>query len=100
MKLVPLSEINDSIEFWRGTRFRLYEIGLNVPEELDYYEYMLAVVPGDSEYMLLTCVEGYKSGSALALVKTEIGSGKRCVTAKSMKYSMGVDNVYLLDDSE
>ena len=37
---------------------------------------MLAGVPGESEYMLLTCVEGYKSGSALALVKTSEDKSK------------------------
>ena len=48
----------------RNWWFRQYEIGLNVEnKEDDFYEYMLTEMPGESEYMLLICVEGYKSGS-------------------------------------
>jgi hypothetical protein len=96
MKITPLADIADNVEFWRGTRFRQYGIGLNVEKaEDDFYEYMLTLVPGESEYLLLTCVEGYKSGSPLAFVKTEISKNLKCVTASSMKLSMGVENVYL-----
>jgi len=56
---------------------------------------MLTIVPGESEYLLLTCVEGYKSGSPLAFVKTE--PNEMYVTAKSLKYSIGIENVYLLN---
>ncbi|WP_179007811.1 hypothetical protein [Winogradskyella forsetii] len=97
MKKQPIIEIDDSREFYRGTRFRQYGIGLNVKrKDDDYYEYMLTIVPGESDYLLLTCVEGYKSGSPLALVKTE--ANEMYVTAKSLKRSMGIENVYLLND--
>ena len=52
-------------------------------------------MPGESEYMLLICVEGYKSGSLLALVKTSEDKNKFIVTSKAVKYSMGIENVYL-----
>ena len=75
-----------------------YEIGLNVSrKEDDYYEYMLAEIPGERDYMLLTCVEGYKSGSALAFVKTASDKSKFVITGKAIKYSMGTENVYLLE---
>lgn len=94
--LKPLDTIPDEQEFCKGTRFRQYEIGLNVEnKEDDFYEYMLAEIPGEREYMLLTCVEGYKSGSALALVKTSEDKSKFIVTSKAVKYSMGIENVYL-----
>lgn len=97
--LTPLAEIPDDEEFWKGTRFRQYEIGLNVENKKDdFYEYMLAELPGESEYMLLTCVEGYKSGSALALVKTSEDKSKFIVTSKAVKYSMGIENIYLIKE--
>ncbi|MCD8528971.1 MAG: hypothetical protein LRY27_03185 [Chitinophagales bacterium] len=69
--MIALKNIDDNHVFWKGTRFRLYSIGLNVAnKEDDYYEYMLAEIPVNKDYMLLTCVEGYKAGCALALVKT------------------------------
>ena len=96
MTLIPLKNIDDEIEFWKGTRFRQYEVGLNVDnKEDDYYEYMLAEIPGEKDFMLLTCVEGYKSGSALTLVKTTEDKSKFIVNGKAMKYSMGTENTYL-----
>ena len=92
---IPISELNDTYEFWRGSRFRQYGIGLNVnsPEE-DYYEYMLCEIPGNRDEMLLTCCEGYKSGCALAYVKTIEDKTKFKVDAKAIKYSMGEENIY------
>lgn len=29
MKLIPLKKIKDDQEYWKGSRFRQYEIGLN-----------------------------------------------------------------------
>lgn len=99
MKLIPLKDIKDDAELWRGTRFRQYKIGLNVKNEKDdFYEYMLAEIPGDREHMLLTCVEGYKSGCALAFVKTANDKSKIVVDGKSIKYSMGTKHTYLLLD--
>jgi hypothetical protein len=96
--LIQLAEIPDDRFFYRGTRFRLYDIGLNVEnKEDDYYEYMLAIIPGETEFMLLTCVEGYKSGNALALVK--MNENGNAVTGKAMKFSMGSDNAYLIEEN-
>jgi len=68
--LIPLEAIKDDELFWRGTRFRQYGVDPNVEnKEEGFYEYMLAEIPGERDFMLLTCVEGYKSGCALALVK-------------------------------
>ncbi|NOQ72928.1 MAG: hypothetical protein GQ574_13045 [Crocinitomix sp.] len=96
--LIPLDEISSNKLFWKGTRFRLYNVGLNVENSVDdYYEYMLAEYPGDGEFMLLTCVEGYKSGSTLALVKTIQDKSKLAVNGKALKFSMGTENTYLLN---
>lgn len=99
MKLTPLKDVYDEQEFWRGTRFRQYKVGLNVEnEEEDYYEYMLAEIPGEKDYMLLTCVEGYKAGIALALVKMAEDKSKRVVKGKAVKYSMGTKNTYVIEE--
>lgn len=53
--LTPLLKISDEEPFYKGTRFRHYEIGLNFEnEEDDFYEYMLAEIPGEVNFMLLT----------------------------------------------
>ncbi len=99
MKLKPLKDTDDNQEFWKGTRFRQYEIGLNVEKkEDDFYEYMLAEIPGEKDYMLLTCVEGYKAGSALALVKTSEDKSKFVIEGKAIKYSMGIENTYSIEE--
>ena len=99
MKLIPLKDVKDDAEFWKGTRFRSYNVGMNVTNnEDDYYEYMLVEIPGGNEHMLLTCVQGYKSGSALALVKTALDKTKLIVDGKSIKKSLGIDESYLIEE--
>ena len=99
LQLLPLKDINDEKEFCKGTRFRQYGIGLNVDDKNDdFYEYMLAEIPSERNFMLLTCVEGYKSGSALALVKTIEDKTKFIVNGKAIKYSMGIENTYLKEE--
>ncbi|MDH7913041.1 hypothetical protein [Winogradskyella sp. SYSU M77433] len=95
-EIIPLKDIDNDKEFYKGTRFRQYEIGLNFTKKEDnFYEYMLAEVPGNNDYMLLTCVVGHKSGSALAWVKTISDKSRFVVNAKALKYSMGTENTYL-----
>ncbi|PKR82280.1 hypothetical protein CW751_02820 [Brumimicrobium salinarum] len=95
MKKQAIIEVADNKKFYCGTRFRQYKIGLNVKsKEENYYEYMLIIVPGEVDHLLLTCVEGYKSGNSLAFVKAE--PNEMYVTAKSLKSSMGIDNAYLV----
>jgi len=97
MRLIPLKKIKDNDEFWRGTRFRLYNVGQNVKRKRDdYYEYMLAEIPSDIKYMLLTNVKGYKSGAALTLVKIKKSKTKIVVTGKAIKFSMGTEGTFLL----
>ena len=58
---------------------------------------MLTEIPDDRDFMLLTCVEGFKSGSALALVKTSENKSKFIVDRRDIKYSMGIENTYLIE---
>ncbi len=98
--LKPLSEIQDSELLLVGTRFRQYGIGLNVatPEE-DYYEYMLAHNVSEPEFVLLTCVEGYKSGSTLALVKAAPET-PYAVLGSAIKYSMGTNKTFMIVEDD
>lgn len=97
--MIPLKDIHDTVEFWRGTRFRKYNVGLNVQHKMeDYYEYMLAENPSEPEYFLLINVVGYKSGSVLALVKVSEVKNRDVVTAGAVKNSLGVEDVYVLED--
>ena len=92
-----IKEIDDNTKFYRGTRFIQYVSGINAnSDNEDYYEYMLTIIPGESKFLLLTCVKGYKSGNPLALVKTELN--EMCVTAESIKRSMGIEDVYLINE--
>ena len=102
MDLIPLSDIPDSHEFWHGNIFRQFKVGMNIEDKSqDYYDYMLADIPGNYEYMLLTNVTRdagkYKAGLALALVKINLGS-RRVVLAEAVKYSMGVEDVYWIKE--
>jgi len=91
----PLKEIDDNQIISQGTRFRQYNIGLNVIDtEDDYYEYMLVNNPSEPEYLLLVCVEGYKSGHSLALVKA---IDSYSVNGKAIKNSMGIKNTFILN---
>jgi len=88
IKLIAIADIDDKLNIWKGTRFRHYNVGLNVKDKKDdYYEYMLVEIPGENEYMLLTCVKGYKSGSALSLVKTSNENNKFIVKGKAINLS-------------
>lgn len=102
MELIPLKDIPDDHEFWHGSRFRQFNVGLNVKDKSeDYYDYMLADIPGNYEHMLLTNVTQdagkHKAGLALALVKINLGNA-RVVLAEAMKYSMGVENVFWIKE--
>ena len=100
-KLIPLVEVPDDREFWVGTRFRRFKVGMNVQDKTqDYYDYMLANVPGESDYMLVVNVTQdagrYKAGGSMCMVKTLDGVNRFVVTGKALKASVGTDNIFLL----
>jgi len=90
MRIIKLTDVEDSEEFYLGTRFRIYNVGLNESDESeDFYEYILAEIPAEKEHMLLTNVIGHKSGKALAYVKTKRESNSFVVTGNDVKFSIG-----------
>lgn len=99
IRLIPLKDISDDHDFWRGTRFRIYNVGENVKDKSeDFYEYMLAQIPGDDKYFLATNVLGYKSGAALALVKISSDENKIVVKGKTLKASIGIEDTFVVAD--
>ena len=99
-KWIPLADIDDKMEIWKGNRFRQYNVGLNVTDKKqDYYEYMLTEIPGEKQFMLLTCVEGYKAGSALTYVKTVKDVNKFIIEGSEIKLSMGINDTYILTNN-
>lgn len=57
---------------------------------------MLSYNPSEPEYLLLTCVEGHKSGHSLALVKSILGN-PYAINGASIKHSMGIENVFMIN---
>lgn len=72
-QIVSLHEIAGDVEFYRGTRFRQYAVGLRgVAEQDDYYEYML-VDDDTTAYMLLVNISSeagkHKAGNVPCYVQ-------------------------------
>lgn len=101
IKQTKLSEFDDKHQFSIGTFLRIY--GVNdlaaKKEEDDYYEYMIADIPGDSEYKLITNVSRevtvFKSGYALTMAKTT--NGTNWISAMELKRVVGVDKTYVIE---
>ena len=98
-QLIPLSEIAGEVEFFRGTRFRLYKVGMsNVNEEDDFYEYML-VDDHDSHMLLVNSSSEngrIKAGNVVCYVQKMPNVNRAVVTAAAMQYSMGLANMFLV----
>ena len=101
MKKTKLETYKDDHKFSIGTYIRMYNvnsIAAKRPED-DYYDYMIADVPGESKFKLITNVSTGKtkgkSGYALALVKTI--ENTNLVSAEALKFSIGVENIYILE---
>ena len=102
IKRIKLSEFDDKHQFPIGTYLRIYDVNdmAAKKEEDDYYEYMIADIPGDSEYKLITNVSRevtvFKSGYALAMAKTI--EGTNWISAKELKRVVGEDKTYIIED--
>lgn len=99
---IPLQEIAGDVEFYRGTRFRRYGVGLNgVAEKDDYYEYML-VDTDTTSYMLFVNVSSesgsHKAGHVSCYVQKLVDVNRAVVTAEAIKYSVGKEHMYLMQE--
>lgn len=101
MKKIELKTYKDDHKFSIGTFIRMYNVHSLAADkaEDDYYDYMIADIPGESNFKLITNVSTGvtkgKSGYALAMVKTIANTN--WVSAASLKYSIGVDDIYIIE---
>lgn len=101
--MIKLTDIDETREFWSGTKLRKYKVGLNTPNaDEDYYDYILAYAPWDKESMMLVNItEGIgknKSGSVYAgVLSVKLETGKAIVTKSSFQHTLeDFENWYLL----
>jgi hypothetical protein len=89
---IKLSEIDDNLKLWRGTKIRLV---LAEPYGKDeYWDYMLVYVPDDSGYMLLVNVTpGSPKAGAVFRSKVKIDHSKEEAVVKKadLKKAFGED---------
>jgi hypothetical protein len=101
IKKIELSEFTDEHQFSIGTYIRIYGVKdlAAKKDEDDYYEYMLADIPGDSEFKLITNVSRevtvFKAGYSLAMAKTIEGSN--WVSGKELKRVVGIDKTFIIE---
>jgi hypothetical protein len=103
IQLTPFSDVADGVKFFRGQRFRKYQVGMMQVEEADdYYEYML--VDNGDPYMLLinpsSAAGIHKVGAVVCYVQKLASSNRAVVPAAAMKYSMGLKNMFVIDLSQ
>jgi hypothetical protein len=98
-KLIPLIEVEDDREFFKGERFRIYNVGIrNTTPETDYYEYML--VYDHSNHMLLANVTSEagrsKAGYVICHVQLANFPDRIVVSGKEIKRMLGTDKTFYL----
>ena len=99
MMWIPLSDIDDETKIWRGTRIRLYNVGLNVDDKSkDYYEYLTSFIYDNDEYFQLVCNSGYKAGNIICVLKKDLPN--QYVLGKELKRMMGLENTFIYIDTE
>ena len=99
MELIPISDIHDTGEIWRGTVFRVMNIGMNVPKEKDYYDYMLVKIPWESEFLILVNVtyDNTKAGAVYGTsVKVSAPGVAATVSGKAIKEALSLETCFLV----
>lgn len=96
--LKRLSDIDDKLELWRGTKIRI--MLEDKEHEADHFDYMLVQAPGDHGYMILVNITdgNYKEGAVIGNKVEVTGNKKVIVNKKSLQKALGDDfeNSYLL----
>jgi hypothetical protein len=99
IELIPLRDVPDDQEFWRGSLFRLYEVGMNVKDKTDdFYEYMLVLDNSFPGFMILANSSREagqaKRGAVICHVQLLEKADRAVVTGAAMKYSFGTEHTY------
>jgi len=87
---IPLSEIDDNIKIWAGSRIRLYGINDNAE---DYYEYLVSFIYANSEYLQLVCLSQGEAGNIICVLKKDLPNAY--ALGKELKYMMGITNTFI-----
>ncbi len=97
MKLVDINKLDNTKEFWSGSEIRIYNVGMNVPTEEDFYDYMLISPRWEDGWMYLVNVThgNNKAGSLLSALKIDSPVGNHAVTCKELKRSVGTKDVFV-----
>ena len=99
MELVSLLDIPDDYEIWRGSVFRVMNVGMNVPKEEDYYDYMLVGIPWESEFLILVNVthDNTKAGAVYGTsVKVSAPGVASTVSGKAIKEALSLERCFLV----
>ncbi|MEQ9101988.1 MAG: hypothetical protein RIF36_11570 [Imperialibacter sp.] len=104
MTLTKLSDIDPSLELWRGTKIRLVNDGTNLHPNDEHFDYLLATLPWDKDNMILVNVtqNSHKEGAVYgAKVPVDRSLNKIIVNREGLRKALGpdFDNCYLITNS-
>lgn len=85
MKTIPLIEIEDNREFWRGTLLRFYY------NEKKYYDYLLAQAPWENSMLVVNVTENDNKKGAVygGVLPVDASEGKFVVKKKDFQHTFG-----------
>jgi hypothetical protein len=103
MGLIKLSDIDEGLELWRGTKIRLVNNGTNLHPDDKYFDYLLANLPWDSDHMILVNVtqKSHKEGAVYATKIPIDKSIKKIIVNKTgFRNALGqdFDDCYLITE--
>jgi hypothetical protein len=89
-----IGDISYQEKFWYGTIFRMYNAGMNpdiVEAENNYYDYMLTLLPWESNHLALVNVteNNFKKGHAYGGLIPIHNSGDKFVTRAELEIYLG-----------
>ena len=104
MKLEKLSDVNENLELWRGSKIRLLNNGIDMHPDDKYFDYLLATAPWEKDHILLVNIteESQKRGAIYANKIAINKSHQKCIATKaSLKEALGEDfeHCYLIVES-
>jgi len=105
IELIPLNKINYRKEFWKGTKFRRYNVGLNVKDEQDnYFDYMLVYVGWEMYSLMLVNIteNSYDAGFVYgSVIPVDESLDRMVVRVKDLKAVFGEESKdwYLIKES-
>ena len=94
MELIKLSDIDDKLELWRGTKIRLVNNGIDMHPDDKFFDYLLVYIPWDSDFMTLVNItdKSHKLGATYAArISVDKTSKKIVVTKAGLRQALRQD---------